>query len=61
MLFVYKIKYKESASLWGSAFASGANTGQPGQELEGKARRVKKRKSESARRVLQDLVPKGAL
>ena len=32
-------------SLWGSAFASGANTGQPGKELVGKTRRVQTKRT----------------
>ena len=43
-LSTIRIRRQTLQSLWGSAFASGANTGQPGQELEGKTRRDKKEK-----------------
>ena len=36
-----RVRRQTLQNLCGSAFASGANTGQPGQELEGETRRVK--------------------
>ena len=43
-LSTIRVRRQTLQSLWGSAFASGANTGQPGEELEGQTRRVSKRK-----------------
>ena len=40
-----RVRRQTLQSLWGSAFASGATTGQPVQELEWKTRRVKKRET----------------
>ena len=40
-LSTIRVRRQTLQSLWGSAFASRANTGQPGQALEGKTRRVK--------------------
>ena len=37
-----RVRRQTLQRLWGSALASGANTGQPGQELEGKTHRVNK-------------------